>query len=169
MFFSDPFFAKLTHIASLGASKKKIHYTASIPTNLPTAFLDEMRTHFSIENLLNNAVKYTPEDGSVEFAVTLQNDMLRCSVKDTGVGIPKAEKDKMFSQMYRASNVKNTVEVNGLGLYIANEAIELQGGKIWYESEGIPGKGTTFFVELPLKIATKEDIERQQEKNAAKK
>jgi len=154
------FLKRLTDAASLGASQKKIHYTASVPSKLPTVLLDESRTYFSIENLLNNAIKYTPEGGNVDFTVTDKDGMLRISVKDTGMGIPKQDKDKMFSQMYRASNVKN-IDGNGLGLYIAKEAIELQGGKIWYESEGIPGKGTTFFVNLPLKPAPEQKPEKK--------
>lgn len=154
------FFKRLSDAASLGASQKKIHYTASIPSKLPTVLLDESRTYFSIENLLSNAIKYTPEGGNVDFTVTHKDGLLHISVKDTGMGIPKQDKDKMFSQMYRASNVKN-IDGNGLGLYIAKEAIELQGGKVWYESAGIPGKGTTFFVNLPLKPAPEQESEKK--------
>jgi signal transduction histidine kinase len=145
------FFKRLSDGTSLGASKSKIKYTASVPHNLPKVLLDETRTFFAVENLLSNALKYTHEGGSVDFTVTVANDTLHVSVKDTGVGIPKQDHDKMFGQMYRASNVRKTVEGNGLGLYIAKYSIEKQGGKIWFESEGVPGKGTAFFIDLPLK------------------
>lgn len=154
------FFKRLSDAASLGASQKKIRYTASIPSHLPTVLLDESRTYFSIENLLSNAIKYTPEEGIVTFSLTNKDGLLRIIVKDTGLGIPKKDNDKMFSQMYRASNVKN-IDGNGLGLYIAKEAIVLQGGKIWYESDGVPGKGTTFFVELPLKPAADQNPDQK--------
>lgn len=147
------FFKRLSDGTSIGASKKKIQYTASIPSKLPKILLDETRTFFAVENLLSNALKYTPENGCVDFTVTITDGTLHCSVKDTGVGIPKQDQDKMFGQMYRASNVRKTIEGNGLGLYIAKYAIEKQGGKIWYESEGIPGKGTTFLIDIPLKPA----------------
>lgn len=150
------FFKRLSDGASIGASHKKVNYTASIPKELPTILLDETRTFFAVENLLSNAIKYTPEGGSVDFMVTIKDGILHCSVKDTGVGIPKQDQDKMFGQMYRASNVRGKIEGNGLGLYIAKYAIEKQGGKIWYESEGIPGKGTTFFIDLPIKQAIEE-------------
>ena len=102
----------------------------------------------TIENLLSNAVKYTPEKGEVDFTVTITGNTLHCVVKDTGVGIPKADQEKIFGKLFRASNVRNTVDGNGFGLYVAKGAVEAQGGKIWFESE--EGKGTTFFVELPL-------------------
>lgn len=154
------FFKRLSDAASLGASQQKLHYSASIPAKLPTVLLDEKHTYFSIENLLSNAIKYTPEGGKVEFMVTHKDGVLHIAVKDTGMGIPKQDKDKMFKQMYRASNTRN-IDGNGLGLYIAKEAIELQGGKIWYESEGVPGKGTAFYVTLPLKTAPDEKVEKK--------
>jgi two-component system sensor histidine kinase VicK len=73
------------------------------------------------------------------------------SVTDTGCGIPKGEQSKIFGKMYRASNVRNTAEGNGFGLYVAKGAVEGQGGKIWFTST--EGKGTTFAFELPMKKA----------------
>lgn len=163
----NDFFQKLVHFASkLAQDKEKpVHLKTSIPTGLPTVLLDDSYTHFSIENLLSNAIKYTPKDGNVDLTVEIKNQILYCTVKDTGLGIPKADADKMFGQMYRASNVKD-VKGTGLGLYIAKYAIVQQGGKIWYESEGIAGKGTTFFVELPLKLATNEAKTAEKKKSA---
>jgi len=93
-------------------------------------------------------VKYTPEGGKVSFDVKIEDGCLNVSVKDTGMGIPKKEQDKIFGRMFRASNVRNTVDGNGFGLFVAKGAVEAQGGKIWFEST--EGKGTTFFVRLPL-------------------
>lgn len=157
------FFKRLSDAALIGASQKGIKYKTSIQSNLPATLLDENRTYFSIDNLLNNAIKYTSEGGTVEFEVRKTNAMLYITVKDSGLGIPKKDKDKIFTQMYRASNTKN-INGNGLGLYIAKEIIELQGGKIWFESKGVEGKGTTFFVELPIKVAK---LERKHSKKIA--
>ena len=158
----NSFFKRLadTVTAATKQYEKQIHFIVSIPNELPTVLLDEDNTFFSIENLLNNAVKYTPDHGDVSFTVEVKDQNLYCTVKDTGRGIPKADKDKMFGQMFRASNTKD-IKGNGLGLYNTKAIINLQGGDISFESEGIEGKGTTFFVKLPLKIATKEDLEKQ--------
>ena len=100
-----------------------------------------------LENLLSNAVKYTPEGGRVELNVSLTDHTLRYEVKDTGCGIPKEDQEKIFGKLFRATNVRNT-EGNGLGLFAAKGAAETQGGKVWFTSES--GKGTTFYVEMPL-------------------
>lgn len=146
----NTFFARLVRSASTLAQSKSIRLTTSIPEHLPTALLDENYTYFALENLLSNAVKYTTEGGRVDFAVEVDADVLKCRVRDTGIGIPKDARGKMFGQMYRASNAKS-IKGNGLGLYITRYAIVEQGGKIWYDSEGVAGKGTTFQIELPLK------------------
>lgn len=142
------FFNEILTIIEPKAKERNVNLEVSIPSEFPKAMLDKRYTHMTIENLLSNAVKYTPEKGNVSFKVEIKNDTLFCEVKDTGVGIPKADQDKIFGKMFRASNVRNTVDGNGFGLYVAKGAIESQGGKIWFKSE--EGKGTTFFIELPL-------------------
>src|SRR5207249_95921 len=119
-----------------------------MPPTLPIAMLDRRYTRMTVENLLSNAVKYTPEKGTVHLKVEIKNNTLYCQVTDTGCGIPKDEQSKIFGKLFRASNVRNSVDGNGFGLYVAKGAMEAQGGKIWFEST--EGKGTTFSVELPL-------------------
>ena len=70
-------------------------------------------------------------------------------MRDTGCGIPKDDQGKIFGKMLRASNVRNAKDGNGFGLYVVKGAVEAQGGNIRFTSE--EGKGTTFFVELPIK------------------
>ncbi|TSD00338.1 MAG: external sensor signal transduction histidine kinase [Candidatus Peregrinibacteria bacterium Greene1014_49] len=135
------------------AKDKNIHFVKTMPASLPTVLLDKRLTRMTVENLLTNAVKYTPEKGNVDFVIEKRGDVLHCEVRDTGCGIPKEEQGKVFDKLYRASNVRNKVEGNGFGLFAAKGAIEAQGGKIWFES--IEGKGTTFFIELPLKYPEK--------------
>jgi len=142
------FFKEILEIIEPKAKEKGTHFVVNIPSSFPKAMLDKRYTKMTVENLLSNAVKYTPKDGSVEFNVTLNGNMLGCSVKDTGCGIPKADQSQIFGKMFRASNVRNEVDGNGFGLYIAKGAIEAQGGKIWFEST--EGKGTTFSLILPL-------------------
>ncbi len=143
------FFKEILEIIEPKALEKRVNLVNKIPASFPAANLDRRYTHMTIENLLSNAVKYTPENGEVNFTVTVQGNMLHCVVKDTGMGIPKVDQDKIFGKLFRASNVRNSVDGNGFGLYVAKGAVEAQGGKIWFQST--EGKGTTFFVDLPLK------------------
>ncbi|MDD4286875.1 MAG: ATP-binding protein [Candidatus Peribacteraceae bacterium] len=145
------FFTEVLAVIEPKATVKKQQFIKSLPKTLPTASLDKRLMRMTLENLLSNAVKYTPEGGKVELTVTVKDHTLRYSVKDSGCGIPKEEQDKIFSKLFRATNVRNT-EGNGLGLFAAKGAAEAQGGKVWFESES--GKGTTFFVEVPLEEAT---------------
>ncbi len=145
----NDFFKEILAIIVPKAKEKQVDLQISMPEKLPVAMLDKRYTRMTVENLLTNAVKYTPPGGKVNFTVQVRGNTLYCEVRDTGLGIPKAEQTKVFEKLYRATNVRNTVEGNGFGLYVAKGAIEAQGGKIWFESE--EGKGTNFFIELPLK------------------
>lgn len=144
----ENFFKELLDVIKPKAAEKNIELIVKLPSKYPKAMLDKRYTHMTIENILSNAVKYTPNNGSVNLSVEIRNKKLYCAIKDTGVGIPKADQVKIFGKLFRASNVRNTVDGNGFGLYVAKGAIEAQGGKIRFESE--EQKGTTFFIELPL-------------------
>ena len=144
-------FKEIFDIVQPTITEKKINFAASFtPEKLPIVLLDRRYTRMTFENLITNAVKYTPVGGKVTLSLTLHEGQLKFSITDTGYGIPKAEQAKIFGKMYRASNVRNAEEGNGFGLYVAKGAVEGQGGKIWFEST--EGKGTTFFVEVPVKI-----------------
>ncbi len=145
------FFTEILDVIKPTIEEKKLHFIKRMPDSLPTVLLDKRYTRMTIENLLTNAVKYTPAGGTVTMELTIENGMMHGKVSDTGCGIPKAEQDKIFGKMYRASNVRNTAEGNGFGLYVAKGAIEGQGGKLWFDS--VEGKGTTFFFELPMREA----------------
>jgi signal transduction histidine kinase len=149
----NAFFKEILDVIEPKASEKKVQFEKTVPANLPTVLLDKRLTRMTVENLLTNAVKYTPEKGNVKFVIEKRGNTLYCEVRDTGCGIPKNEQDKIFGKLFRASNVRNAVEGNGFGLYVAKGAIESQGGKIWFESA--EGKGTAFFIELPLVEAPK--------------
>ncbi len=142
------FFKEILETVEPKAIEKHINFVKNLPASYPAANLDKRYTRMTVENLLTNAIKYTPEKGDVTIDVQIKDNKLYCSVKDTGCGIPKAEQDKIFGKLFRASNVRNTVDGNGFGLYVAKGAVEAQGGSIRFESA--EGKGTTFSVELPL-------------------
>ncbi len=146
----DQFFREIIQVIEPGAKEREQNFIKKLPAQLPTVLLDKRYLRMTVENLLSNAVKYTPKQGTVELNVRLEDGKMLCFVRDTGCGIPKADQSKIFGKLYRASNVRNTVDGNGFGLYVAKGAIEGQGGKMWFESE--EGKGTTFYFELPMKF-----------------
>lgn len=103
-----------------------------------------------LQNLINNACKYTPERGKIEVEISPRKDDILFRVEDTGYGIPRDQQDKMFQKFFRADNViLQATEGSGLGLYVAKSAVELSGGKIWFESE--ENKGSAFYFTLPKK------------------
>ena len=108
------------------------------------------------QNLLTNAVKYTPDGGDVTVAVKRENDMLNIIVADTGVGIPPQDQGKIFGKLFRSDNVKNLDPGgSGLGLYILHEIVINSGGNIRFEST--EGKGSTFYVTFPMSGMVKKD------------
>lgn len=164
----------LTEIAETAeqyAKEMNVGWSASLPAaRLSTVMLDRKYTQLAIDNLVNNAIKYTalrhPDGtGTVEFSVKVKDRTLLCTIRDNGIGIPEADKEKMFKELSRASNAGK--DGNGLGLHVAKGAIEAQGGKIRFEST--ENVGTTFFVDMPLKVATKEEIEQQKMQATAEK
>jgi signal transduction histidine kinase len=101
-----------------------------------------------LENLVSNAIKYTPAEGRVQVRFARANGTVRIEVSDTGIGIPRAERAKVFTEFFRAENAKAMEEVGtGLGLAIAKEIVDQLGGRIFMESE--ENAGTVFVVHLP--------------------
>ena len=141
------FLAEIIDAIAVQAKEKGVRFDASLPPSLSPCTLDKRLTRMTLENLLGNAVKYTPRGGTVTFTVAARDSTLSFNVSDTGCGIPKEDQKQLFTKLFRASNVRDTVEGNGFGLYIAKGAVERQGGKISFVSQ--PGRGTTFSVQIP--------------------
>lgn len=118
------------------------------PAAFPRALGDARWLGLVVDNLVSNALKFTRPGGRVAVELKDKGEFLMVSVTDDGIGIPMADRDKIFERFYRASN---RGEVNapgtGLGLAIAREVVSKHGGKIWFESE--TGKGTTFRFVVP--------------------
>lgn len=121
--------------------------------NMPKIMIDPIKFSMLMENLMDNALKYTSPGGKIIIGVN--DDQLNSAkpeievkVADSGIGIPKAEQEKIFQQFFRSSNATAVApRGSGLGLYIVKQLAEGHGGKVRFESE--EGKGTTFFVTIP--------------------
>jgi signal transduction histidine kinase len=117
--------------------------------NLPNSIITDPDLVYQVlENLLSNAVKYSKKGKEVNFRVEVKNGNLIAKIEDKGIGIPKAEQEKLFDRFFRGGNV-GIVEGTGLGLSIVKKCIEVLKGEISYQSE--VGKGTTFLVSIPVK------------------
>lgn len=125
--------------------KQKVNLT------LPTAChanIDPDRLRMSIENLLTNAIKYSPDNSSIDIYLNETTQNIEIIIRDHGIGIPKDEIGKLFGKFSRIENSSTAnIQGNGLGLYLAKKLVNLHGGEIVVESEF--GRGSTFKIELP--------------------
>lgn len=127
---------------------KHITVKKDLDGSVPTINSDANLLHMVVGNLVSNAAKYTRENGSITIATKLTAGKVAISIADTGMGIPQAEQENLFTKLFRASNAKAEVaDGTGLGLYIVKEVVEVLGGTIAFVSE--EGVGTTFTVTLP--------------------
>jgi len=130
-------------------AKKHLKITLIKPAHLPEIYLDKEKMELAFQNILDNAIKYTPDYGEVKITIGTFNDNFEVKVKDNGIGIPEADKERIFSKFFRSANVvKMETEGTGLGLFIVKNVIENHGGKITLVSE--EGKGTEVIFTLPL-------------------
>lgn len=133
------------------AAEKRVRVEKNIPGGLPIAEMDPEMARIAIQNVVSNAVKYTPEGGKVSVNLTREGSHIDLKVADTGYGIPKSQQGRIFTKMFRADNIRDKVtDGTGLGLYITKAIVKELGGKISFDSQ--EGKGTTFFVSFPIKI-----------------
>jgi signal transduction histidine kinase len=117
--------------------------------NPPPVWADPDRLEEILSNLVDNAVKYSPEGGTIDLTTEVSGDRLIVSVADSGIGIPVKELDKIFEKFHRVDRGDaRTTYGHGLGLYIAKRLIEAHDGDIWVDSR--PGSGATFSFTLPL-------------------
>ncbi len=135
--------------SQLASRERNIEVVAEIHTELAPFFFDAEKMLIALQNLIDNAIKYTLPGGRVIITIEKQGDYLQVKIKDTGVGIPKEEIHKLFSKFFRATNVVHLqTDGSGLGLFIVKNIITRHGGQIWVDSEET--KGTTFTVLIPI-------------------
>lgn len=126
-------------------------------------YADSTRVKQVMINLVNNAIKFTA-DGEITMGVSkMDGARVLISVKDTGLGIPPDQLESIFQEFSQVdTSTTRKVGGTGLGLPISRRLIEMHGGRLWAESTGIEGEGSTFFIELPLEARITEVIEKQE-------
>ncbi len=133
------------------AKRKDIEIKVAEEEGLPAVKADPEKISLVIQNLVENAIRYTNKGGVINISTKLTDDKknILVAVKDNGIGIPEEQKERIFSRFFRGSNaIRQETEGTGLGLYISKNIMEAHHGKIWFESE--EGKGTTFYITLPV-------------------
>jgi PAS domain S-box-containing protein len=147
-----------THLA------ENLRISLSVEGELPLVRADPNQLRQIVSNLLDNAIKYSPDGGDVLLRLERNGSSVRFAVRDSGLGIPPKEQRRIFEKFYRLDpNMTRGIGGTGLGLYIVRELVQRFDGKVWVEST--EGEGSTFFVELPA--AEKSRSRRRQEPAAA--
>jgi signal transduction histidine kinase/DNA-binding response OmpR family regulator len=129
------------------ADRGGVQLVATLPEELPMVTGDPIRLRQMIGNLIENAIKYTPEGGTVTVDASCEGDQIILRVSDTGLGIPPADQPYLFDKFFRASNIPDDTPGTGLGLSIVKSIVDSHNGRIWVNSR--QGEGTTFTIVLP--------------------
>ena len=138
--------------------EKKYELVRDYPINSVWIEIDTDKMTQVIDNILNNAIKYSPDGGKITVSMKTTDDQMILSISDQGLGIPKEDLPKIFDRFYRVDKARSRAQGGtGLGLAIAKEIVKQHNGFIWAKSEY--GKGSTFTIVLPYdKDAVKEEI-----------
>jgi signal transduction histidine kinase len=131
-------------------TRKVALFFAKSGESIPKVMADSERIKWVLSNLIENAIRYTPAEGSVQLSVSTGMGRVIVRVKDTGIGIKEEDKSSIFERFYRAQNaIEKEQAGNGLGLYIARTIAKDHGGDLIFESNK-DGPGTTFTFSLAL-------------------
>jgi two-component system phosphate regulon sensor histidine kinase PhoR len=136
-------------VASQKAYTSRHQFAATIAADLPSITADEDKLDQVLTNLVSNAIKYSPEGGTITIAASKADDSgVEVSITDQGVGIPKEHQEKIFARFHRVDNrTSREAGGTGIGLYLVKHLVEAHGGQIRVESQ--PGKGSVFTFTLP--------------------
>jgi two-component system phosphate regulon sensor histidine kinase PhoR len=131
------------------SASKSISVGLEVPADLPRVLADEGRLSQVIMNLLDNAVKYTPEGGKIRLSAAIEGKFVRVDISDTGVGIPEEDILRIFERFYRVDKARSReLGGTGLGLSIVKHIVQAHGGRVWAVSS--PGRGSTFSFTIPI-------------------
>ena len=117
---------------------------------IPTVWIDRGMIRRVLVNLVDNAIKYTPDQGIASLTTTISDAAVCFAITDTGLGISQADQARIFNKFSRVDHSSQAPAGVGLGLAFCKLAVEAHGGAIWVESEGVPGQGSTFYLTIPL-------------------
>lgn len=138
------------------AAEKNIAFNVAAAPDLPLIKGDQKIVEHILGNLVSNAIKYTPADGTVSIKLAPAAGMIRMEISDSGIGIPEADRTRLFTEFFRAENARAVEKTGtGLGLAIVKHYVDKLGGRMLVESE--EGMGTIFVVDLPTAMHAKED------------
>ena len=144
------------------AKCKSIGLRKSLPTRLPKVCGDPEKVEKILTNLVDNAIKFTPNEGKVHISARVVNSWVEVMVSDTGTGIPHGALKSIFEKYWQVEgSLTKETEGTGLGLAITQGLVKAHGGKIWAESE--PGSGSRFRFTLPTEEGRRVDSELQAE------
>lgn len=133
------------------SKSQNVEFVRLLPETSYFVEIDTDKLTQVIDNIISNALKYSPDGGNIRFGFTVHDNMLKVMISDDGMGIPKENVGRIFDRFYRVDRARaRSMGGTGLGLAIAREMIEAHGGKIWAESE--EGVGTTIFFTLPFEL-----------------
>ncbi|MBM3137738.1 MAG: PAS domain-containing protein [Chloroflexi bacterium] len=131
----------------LQAERAGINLKTDVEENLPNFYIDRSRLEQVLVNLLHNSIKFTNPGGEIKIRVENQNDEFVFHIRDTGVGIPAKDLERIFERFYKTDRSR-TERGTGLGLSISRHLVEAHQGKIWAQST--PGEGSTFSFSIPI-------------------
>ena len=159
-FFVHDLLEEVTSITSTLASEKNISlFTEQDSDATVQIFADRTRLRQVMINLVNNAIKFT-DQGKIRLWTGRTDGMITIRIKDSGMGIPPDKLEDIFQEFTQVdTSTTRKVGGTGLGLPISRKLIEMHGGRLWAESTGIPGEGSTFFVELPVEARISDTVE----------
>jgi signal transduction histidine kinase len=134
----------------IAASQKNITLAVELPKDMPNSVeADQELLKQAVYNLVENAIKYTPENGRVIIRTISKPNMLVFAIEDSGYGIPEDDIPHLFEKFYRSKQRETRLQTgSGLGLAIVSSIAANHGGRIWVEST--LGKGSTFYLQIPL-------------------
>jgi len=144
-----PLVSRVMSEIEVASSGRDVDVASDLPEDLPQIEADAERMHQVIFNLVDNAVRFTPEGGAVRIVAQQHNGSIEVRVADTGVGIPPEALPRLFERFYRVDPARaRDGGGTGIGLAIARSVVEAHGGTI--RAESLPGKGSTFTFDLPI-------------------
>lgn len=147
----DSLFGDLQGDYAALAAEKQITMEFDLPPKMPVIQGDREKLAVVVQNLLGNAIKYTPEGGEVRVFVEMSERELTLEVSDSGIGISEEDVEKVFEKFYRANDPRvGDITGSGLGLALTSEIVRLHGGDLTVESE--LNEGSTFKMTLPIRV-----------------